>query len=86
MDEGRLVWNDKPEVLNAVIPSFCCVAISNELTFVIESSNKNAAHAKGMLELLKKESAEKKKDKATPLSEIRSVLFNYEPEIGAWYG
>ncbi|GAB9471472.1 hypothetical protein Gpo141_00008681 [Globisporangium polare] len=46
-------------------------AISNELTFVIESSNKNAAHAKGMLELLKKESAEKKKDKATPLSEIR---------------
>lgn len=48
-----------------------CAAISNELTLVIESSNKQAAHAKAMLELLKKESSEKKKDKATPLSEIR---------------
>lgn len=58
------------------------VAISNELTLVIESSNKNAAHAKGMLELLKKESAEKKKDKATPLSEIRSVRLSHDLENG----
>ncbi|DBA05239.1 TPA: hypothetical protein N0F65_007401 [Lagenidium giganteum] len=46
-------------------------AISNELTLVIDSTNKQAAHAKGMLEMIKKESAEKKKDKATALSEIR---------------
>lgn len=48
-----------------------CAAISNELALVIESCNKNAANAKAMLELLKKESGDRKKDKATPLSEIR---------------
>lgn len=46
-------------------------AISNELTLVIDQSNKHAAHAKGMLEKIKKESAEKKKDKSTALSELR---------------
>ncbi|TMW65652.1 hypothetical protein Poli38472_008294 [Pythium oligandrum] len=46
-------------------------AISNELTLVIEASNKLATHAKGLLEALKKESVERKKDKDTPVSEIR---------------
>jgi t-SNARE complex subunit (syntaxin) len=46
-------------------------AISNELSIVIETTNKNATHAKGLLEILKKESNEKKKDKTTPISEIR---------------
>lgn len=45
--------------------------MSNELTLVIETSNKNATHAKGILELLKKESAERKRDKNTPVSELR---------------
>ncbi|KAL3674820.1 hypothetical protein V7S43_000747 [Phytophthora oleae] len=46
-------------------------AVSNELGFVIETTNKLAAHAKGLLERLKKESTERKKEKGTPLSEIR---------------
>ncbi|KAG2768658.1 hypothetical protein Pcac1_g20034 [Phytophthora cactorum] len=46
-------------------------AVSSELGFVIETTNKLAAHAKGLLERLKKESAERKKDKNTPLSEVR---------------
>lgn len=46
-------------------------AISTQLGFVIETTNKLAAHAKGLLEMLKKESAERKKEKGTPLSEIR---------------
>ncbi|KAK1947490.1 Syntaxin-1A [Phytophthora citrophthora] len=46
-------------------------AISTELGFVIETTNKLAAHAKGLLERLKKESTERKKEKGTPLSEIR---------------
>ncbi|KAI9980508.1 hypothetical protein PInf_030145 [Phytophthora infestans] len=46
-------------------------AISTELGIVIETTNKLAAHAKGLLERLKKESAERKKDKNTPLSEVR---------------
>ncbi|KDO28434.1 hypothetical protein SPRG_06672 [Saprolegnia parasitica CBS 223.65] len=45
--------------------------ISQELCLVIDSTNKIAAHAKGMLELIKKESAEKKKDKTVAASEIR---------------
>ncbi|KAJ0401089.1 hypothetical protein P43SY_005694 [Pythium insidiosum] len=46
-------------------------AVSNELTLVIETSNRHATHAKGILEALKKESADRKKDKSTPVSEIR---------------
>lgn len=38
---------------------------------MIESSNKLAAHAKGLLELLKKESNERKREKDTPQSEVR---------------
>lgn len=38
---------------------------------MIESSNKLAAHAKGLLELLKKESAERKREKDTSQSEVR---------------
>ncbi|OQR94857.1 syntaxin [Achlya hypogyna] len=45
--------------------------ISQELCLVIDATNKIAAHAKGMLELIKKESAEKKKDKTVAASEIR---------------
>lgn len=47
------------------------MAVSNELTLVIESTNKLATHAKGILEIIKKETAEKKKDKNTAVSELR---------------
>ncbi|OQR89631.1 syntaxin [Thraustotheca clavata] len=45
--------------------------ISQELCLVIDGTNKIAAHGKGLLELIKKESAEKKKDKNVAASEIR---------------
>ncbi|RLN50695.1 hypothetical protein BBJ28_00020345 [Nothophytophthora sp. Chile5] len=48
--------------------------ISTELAFVIETTNKLAAHAKGLLERLKKESVDRKKEKNTPLSETRFAL------------
>nr|CCA26437.1 syntaxin putative [Albugo laibachii Nc14] len=46
-------------------------ATSQELGSVIENCNKHAAHAKGLLELLKKDCLEKKRDKNTPDSELR---------------
>ncbi|RLN92406.1 hypothetical protein BBJ28_00017033 [Nothophytophthora sp. Chile5] len=45
-----------------------------ELAFVIETTNKLAAHAKGLLERLKKESVDRKKEKNTPLSETRFAI------------
>ncbi|KUF87026.1 hypothetical protein AM588_10001884 [Phytophthora nicotianae] len=55
----------------APVAKSSAASISTELGFVIETTNKLAAHAKGLLERLKKESAERKKDKNTPLSEVR---------------
>ncbi|KAI9911566.1 hypothetical protein PsorP6_009421 [Peronosclerospora sorghi] len=46
-------------------------AISTELGHVIETTNQLARYSKGLLEMLKLESTEKKKDKTTPLAELR---------------
>ncbi|CAK4676643.1 unnamed protein product [Aphanomyces euteiches] len=45
--------------------------VSQELCLVIDNTNKIAAHAKALLELIKKETADKKKDKNVPASEMR---------------
>ncbi|RHZ23470.1 hypothetical protein DYB31_009109 [Aphanomyces astaci] len=44
---------------------------TQELCLVIDTTNKIAARAKGLLELIKKETADKKKDKNVPASEMR---------------